>query len=216
MYNSKQKMLVECSIGEIVDKLTILDIKCEKIKDYRLHDCIKEKEMLENALADHLNPVCQYYRQVLRWINLQIWEDQDVFRTLPDDSLQYGKLAKKIIDDNDARFRVKRMINNYCASALKEQKSYTEQTCVLMGFTQPELTRSQIAWIRYNSTIFDQIIIDCSADQHAKFSSYFQDTKTILIDCVDKALIANGAVKFFMYPETFDQNVYFFATENTG
>ena len=67
------------SLGEALDKLTILDIKREKIKDDRLKDVEHEYNLLYEKLKEHIN-TNNYYYSILKKINLNIWEMQDDFR----------------------------------------------------------------------------------------------------------------------------------------
>ena len=67
------------SLGEALDKLTILDIKCEKINDNRLNDVTKEYQILYDKLETYINNF-NYHYNILKQINLDIWEMQDNFR----------------------------------------------------------------------------------------------------------------------------------------
>jgi hypothetical protein len=171
-------MKIECSIGEIVDKITILDIKCERIKDERVKDCIKEREILLDAIKDEIDDVVLFYRKCLKKINLDIWNDQDICRTIIDD-IEYGKLAKKIIRDNDSRFRVKRMINEYKNSNLKEQKSYNLSKCVVACHLGLGDQINIIGAVRYLSTLYDEVVV--FANQSCKIKYMYSDNKNIIV-----------------------------------
>ena len=111
------------SIGEAVDKLTILDIKLEKITDSRKNDVKKEYDML----YVHLEPIIIKYNdlyQTMKRVNLIIWDQMDILRDGNVDEAQYLKKCKECIEYNDIRFRVKNKINYVSKSLLKEQKSY--------------------------------------------------------------------------------------------
>ena len=171
-------MKIECSIGEIIDKITILDIKCERIKDERVQDCIKEREILLDAIKDEIDDVILFYRKCLKKINLDIWNDQDICRNITDD-VEYGKLAKKIIRDNDSRFRVKRIINEYKNSNLKEQKSYNLSKCVVgchLGFGDQI---NIIGAVRYLSTLYDEVVV--LVYQAYKLKYMYSDNKNIIV-----------------------------------
>ena len=150
---------IECSIGEIIDKITILDIKCEELKDEnRLNDCKKEKESLLNNISHLYNKTLEYYRKILRKINKQIWDDQEVLRVEEDD-IKYGKISKKVIIDNDARFRVKKIINTHFNSGLREQKSYVNKGCLVASHLGLGDSINMISAVRYLSTLYDKIIV---------------------------------------------------------
>ena len=67
-------MKVDCSLGEIVDKLTILDIKCERIKDERLNDCKNEQNILFETVKNEMDDTLEYYRYILKKININTME----------------------------------------------------------------------------------------------------------------------------------------------
>ena len=92
------------SLGEALDKLTILDIKREKIKDDRLKDVEYEYNLLYEKLKEHIN-TNNYYYSILKKINLNIWEMQDDFRY---NNKNKNHLCLAIIEENDRRFRIKK------------------------------------------------------------------------------------------------------------
>ena len=97
------------SLGEALDKLTILDIKREKIKDDRLKDVEYEYNLLYEKLKEHIN-TNNYYYSILKKINLNIWEMQDDFRY---NNKNKNHLCLAIIEENDRRFRIKKKKNNW-------------------------------------------------------------------------------------------------------
>lgn len=115
------------SIGEGVDKLTILDIKQTFIKDEnKLLEVRKEYNTLIKSLEYYIEK-CKRHYLLLKHINLTIWNLEDEIRTqLSDD--RCSKVAKSIVYENDSRFRVKDKINKFCSSELKEQKGYLVKT----------------------------------------------------------------------------------------
>jgi hypothetical protein len=134
---------INCSIGEIIDKITILDIKCEEIKDEsKLSDCKKERDSLLNNINHIYSFTIDYYRKILKKINKQIWDDQEL-----------------IIKDNDSRFKVKKIINTYFNSELKEQKSYIEKTCVIISHLGLGDSINISPCVRYLSTIYDKLYV---------------------------------------------------------
>lgn len=116
------------SIGEAIDKLTILEIKLEKIKNEgKRHEIIKEYECLQIELKSYLEKCPVHYRQLLK-INQSLWNLEDVIRT--DLSIEEcASVAKQIIYENDSRFRTKDKINNLLSSELREQKAYLFVNC---------------------------------------------------------------------------------------
>jgi hypothetical protein len=118
-------LTLEVSVGEALDKLSILEIKLSKITDHRKNDVQREYD----ALAPTLNAIiekhqCQSVYQRLKKVNLEIWEKQDLLRNLDTDEETKIKFYMGIEEVNDCRFRVKSEINCLANSKLVEQKSY--------------------------------------------------------------------------------------------
>jgi hypothetical protein len=121
-------MKIEVSIGEVVDKITILQIKKEKISDSaKLVHIEKELKILSETLMSSNIPVPQELIDKLKDINLQLWDAEDIIRDSENkknfDS-EFVKCARLDASLNDKRFLVKNEINNVCESNIKEQKSY--------------------------------------------------------------------------------------------
>ena len=121
-------MKVEVAIGEIFDKITILDIKLERISDEsRLVYVQGEKNVLEEALIMEGVEIDSELYQELRDINMKIWDTEAGFREkeakqeFDDEFVQFARLNAKY---NDERFLVKKRINEHYDSPVREQKSY--------------------------------------------------------------------------------------------
>jgi hypothetical protein len=111
------------SIGEALDKLTILDIKLEFIKDNRRNLVQIEYDALYEKLQFYVDNNNEYYK-LLKQVNLDIWYMMDILRdsNITDD--KYIIQCKECIEANDMRFRIKNKINISSNSLLKEQKGY--------------------------------------------------------------------------------------------
>ena len=122
-------MKIEVSNGEIVDKLTIVEIKSERIKDLRkLENLHKEFEVLNIAVASIIDKKHPLYIELLD-INNQLWDIEDHIRDLErakDFSDDFIQTARSIYYINDRRSDVKRRINELTGSNLTEEKSYEE------------------------------------------------------------------------------------------
>lgn len=121
-------MEIKVSIGEIIDKLTILSIKKEKIIDsVKLKNIEKEFTYLSDVV-EQLN-VEQVDISELLQVNLQLWEIEDDIRekernkTFDSDFIE---LARKVYITNDLRASIKRKINEKYFSNFTEEKSYSE------------------------------------------------------------------------------------------
>ena len=181
------------SIGEAIDKLTILDIKCQMIKDSRREDCIKEFDMLFDELKEVLIDNLYYYN-TLKYINLKIWKDQDIIRDITDNDL-IGKLANKILKDNDARFRIKKIINDSCNSVLKEQKGYAKTRAVFLSHMGMGDLINLNGSIRYVSIMYDEVILFTPSQYEDNIKQMFNDLTNIKYMIVNKDYLYTNLTK---------------------
>ena len=117
-------LLLPVSVGEALDKLSILDIKLDNIKDSRRDNVKVEYEMLYEKLECYVKQSKKYY-DMLKKTNSYIWNLMDLLRdgqNIEDE--KYINLCKDTIISNDVRFRIKNKINILSNSLLKEQKGY--------------------------------------------------------------------------------------------
>lgn len=123
-------MMIEVSIGEIIDKYTILDIKSEKIKDEnKLINIIKEKNILSIFLSKN-NYLILFKNEIdeLKNINKKLWDIEDRIRIKESKSEfddEFIELARSVYITNDMRFSVKNEINKLSNSNIREEKSYS-------------------------------------------------------------------------------------------
>lgn len=123
-------MLIECpvSLGELVDKITILEIKTERIEDpERVALAQKELNDLSSKLESlDLEGISEFTAE-LKGINEKLWVIEDDIR-LKEKALDFGAefidLARSVYVTNDLRFKVKNSINMRYNSGIKEVKSY--------------------------------------------------------------------------------------------
>lgn len=109
---------MEVSIGEALDKYSILEIKEKYIASpEKLFHVRKEKETIYPVISSYLEQ-CPLLYSLLEKVNTKIW-------FLVDDTRDKDVSYRTIMKENDARFRVKRKINDICNSNLKEQKNFT-------------------------------------------------------------------------------------------
>lgn len=117
-------LLLPVSIGEALDKLSILDIKLDNIKDSRRDNVKIEYDMLYEKLEPYIKESKKYY-DILKKTNYYIWNLMDLLRDGENvEDEKYTKLCKDTIIANDMRFRIKNKINIITNSLLKEQKGY--------------------------------------------------------------------------------------------
>lgn len=148
---------LEVSLGEAIDKLTILDIKMKKIVDKRKINIEKEYNYLYSKLYDYVLKY-NYYYKILEKINLNIWELQDEIRILNNKTMFY-KLCEDIINLNDARYNVKKKINTLTDSKYKEEKGYNYRYLNIHLLCELDLINIINGAIHYYSFFYDYINI---------------------------------------------------------
>ena len=121
-------MKVEVAIGEIFDKITILDIKLARIQDNeRLMYVRGERETLDMALINEGILIDSELYEELKDINTKIWDTEAGFREkeakkeFDNEFIEFARLNAKY---NDERFLVKKRINEHYQCEIREQKSY--------------------------------------------------------------------------------------------
>ncbi len=122
-------MKIEVSHGEIVDKLTIIEIKLKNIKDEsKLANLRLEYDVLDQAVQSIISKDHQLYQELLR-INMKLWDIEDRIRELEkskDFGAEFIEVARAVYFTNDLRSEVKRKINKMTNSSLIEEKSYED------------------------------------------------------------------------------------------
>ena len=125
------KILVEVSIGELLDKISILEIKKEKIKDIKKLKFINDeynvlKEQLDKNVKS--NEKLEKLFQSLKEINARLWvieDDKRMCEKNSDFGDKFIKLSRDVHILNDDRAKIKLEINNHTGSKIKEIKEYT-------------------------------------------------------------------------------------------
>ena len=125
------KIIVEVSIGELLDKISILEIKQEKIKDpEKLKFINNEHSILKDQLEKNIksdDKLNNLYKS-LKEINAKLWFIEDDKRKCEKDKdfgEKFIKLSRDVHFLNDDRAKIKLEINNHTGSAIKEIKEYT-------------------------------------------------------------------------------------------
>ena len=125
------KILVEVSVGELLDKISILEIKKEKIKDsMKLKFITDEHSILKGQLDQNVksdNKLNKLF-QSLKEINAKLWVIEDDKRLCEKDknfTENFIKLSRDVHFLNDDRAKIKLEINNHTGSKIKEMKEYT-------------------------------------------------------------------------------------------
>ena len=125
------KIIVEVSVGELLDKISILEIKKEKIKDAeKLKFINNEHSILKNKLDENIksDEKLNNLYQSLKEINSKLWVIEDDKRQCEkekDFGEKFIKLSRDVHFLNDDRAKIKLEINNHTGSTIKEIKEYT-------------------------------------------------------------------------------------------
>ena len=125
------KILVEVSIGELLDKISILEIKKEKIKDdAKLNFINNEYNLLKDQMTKNVksDEKLEKLFQSLKEINSKLWvieDDKRMCEKNSDFGEKFVKLSRDVHFLNDDRAKIKLEINNVTGSKIKEIKEYT-------------------------------------------------------------------------------------------
>ena len=132
MTNKSKKILSEISAGELLDKISILEIKIDKIKNKNnLLEVQKEYKSLKKTsdsnieFSDRINQLSKEIKEV----NLQLWVIEDKIR-ICEKNKDFGKnfveLARSVYSTNDKRSKIKSKINEIVGSNIREIKEYVD------------------------------------------------------------------------------------------
>ena len=130
MTNKSKRVLSEISPGELLDKISILEIKLEKVKDKdrqkrikNEHDILKKVQNSSIKMSDKIKDL---YRSVSN-VNIKLWDIEDKLR-ICEKNKDFGKnfieLARAVYFNNAKRSKIKSDINKICGSNIREVKQY--------------------------------------------------------------------------------------------
>ena len=130
MINKSKKILSEISAGELLDKISILEIKLRKIKDKSGQEEIKKEYniliKIQNSSIKLTDKIEDLFNEIKK-VNLNLWEIEDKLR-ICEKKKDFGKdfieLARGVYLNNDKRAKIKSEINKKLGSNIKEIKQY--------------------------------------------------------------------------------------------
>lgn len=175
------ELLINTSISDGIDRLTILNIKKNKIKDEKkISEVNKERNLLLEKLNPYMKGVIIYYYKILEKINKHIWEILD--KAKYENINEKDELAcyREQEDYNERRFRVKRMIDNNISSSIKEQKGYKNKKCAVLTHLGLGDHIYHGGMIRYLATIYDEIQLVCLESNYENLKLLFFDILNII------------------------------------
>jgi len=171
MYKHNELIFLPVSLGEAIDKITILDIKLDKIKDDRRLYVKREFDLLYEKLDKYIVKY-NYLYETMKKVNIIIWDMMDILRDGEIEGTEYSKICKKSIEYNDIRFRIKNKINYISNSYLDEQKGYKKNRILIKINNEINEIKEFIQPIKYYSFIYDEIIIFSNNNDLKKEFSY--------------------------------------------
>lgn len=190
------------SIGEALDKLTILDIKLDRIQDSRRDNVKIEYDILYEKLKEQIDKNQKYYN-MLKKTNSYIWDLMDLLRDGKNIcDVEYTKLCKDTIIANDVRFRIKNKINILSNSHIKEQKGY-KSIKILIDLTSYTGNHDLlIKPLYYYSILYDELHIKSSDPILINFiTDEFNNT----INIIDEI---NADIEYLKTFVIYDSNIY--------
>ena len=117
------------SVGELVDKITILEIKKIKFKEGKLKNILSELKILKKILNSYDFKIDKIFFKKLKKVNQKLWDIEDSIRikemekAFDDDFVQ---LARSVYFENDKRYLSKKEINDNYKSGIVEEKDYSD------------------------------------------------------------------------------------------
>ena len=132
MTDKSARVLSEISPGELLDKISILEIKLEKIKDKNSQEEIKKEykilKQIQNSSIKYEDRIKNLINSI-KEVNIKLWDAEDKLR-ICEKNKDFGKsfieLAREIYFNNDKRSKIKSEINKILGSNIKEVKQYVK------------------------------------------------------------------------------------------
>ena len=125
--NNLSSILAPVSLGELIDKITILEIKQVNMTGIKLKNVDKELKLLKNLIQDKNLKIDIELINKLKEVNKNLWKIEDRIRIKERDQefdTEFIELARKVYKENDKRSYIKKEINLQYHSDLVEEKSY--------------------------------------------------------------------------------------------
>lgn len=150
-------MKIEVSIGEAIDKLSILELKLKKINN---EDKKKEIEKEIKVLDECYTYIKKYeiLYKLLIYVNESIWDMTDTIKSISVTDSKFPLISNQIFESNQKRFRIKNWFNLLANSNIKEQKSYSLSNCNIL-IKDIEIFKQKIINIYLISLEYDSITI---------------------------------------------------------
>lgn len=166
---------MKISMGEALDKLSILEIKNKKISNKnKLLEIQKEKEEIEKKLNNYIKD-CNYLYNCLIFINEQIWDELDIIQNDKNNLEIYKKMWAK----NEQRYNIKKEIDNIYNSEFKEQKNLKEKKAFICHHLGLGDMLEMSGAVRYLAFYYDEITLVCKKNYESNVRFMYKDLKNI-------------------------------------
>jgi hypothetical protein len=124
------QLMIPVAVGELFDKISILEIKSERISNKeKLEHINSELHLLQEIVRENnVNLPAELYAEI-KSVNERLWDTEDLIREKEEHESfddEFVRLARADAIFNDKRFLVKKRINEFCGSVVVEQKSYKD------------------------------------------------------------------------------------------
>jgi len=205
------KNFIEVSIGEIIDKYSILELKNKYITDEnKLYEIKKEMNILEEKVSKIKTT---YFYKLLLHINEQIWLDTDNIKKINVKSSEnykdlYIELSNKIFENNQKRFRLKNYFNIMESSNIKECKSYLDNKCFIIINNEDEIY-DKIPEINYLCISYDVIYFKNNYENI--ISKLFKNPNILFTDDINSDIAINYDLSSYKINDHI-RNIYDFDT----
>ena len=172
-------LLVPSSYGEALDRLTILQLKLDNIKDSRRQDVEREFNALKALVLPYLEQDPFHYDKLLE-VNRIMWKIQDDLHTKLDKETEY-KTMLQINIENERRFRIKRTLNDVLGSVHKEQKGYARRRCFVLSHLGMGDHLFMNGAIRYLASLYDEVTVVCKMQYEQNLKDLFSDEPAVTL-----------------------------------
>ncbi len=205
-------VFLEVSVGEALDKLSILQIKKEFINDQRLNNVIKEYNYLYQQLNEFIEKY-QYFYNILYKVNKDIWILQDNIRLKNYDQSNHLNVLEDILNLNDSRFNIKKKLNELTSSNFKEQKGYKIRK--LFFLTDPNNIILLQSAVRYFAFLYDEVFLFIDYENYNNSKNLFKDDPFIHLIIIDfSENIENTLSQFVQNDDIISSGSYYQIIQN--
>uniref|UniRef100_A0A6C0DLG0 Uncharacterized protein n=1 Tax=viral metagenome TaxID=1070528 RepID=A0A6C0DLG0_9ZZZZ len=202
-------MKIEVSVGEAIDKLSILELKLIKIPDENKKREIQKEINVLNECQEYKQKYDFYYN-LLMYVNERIWDMTDVIKSINIEDPNFASISNNIFEFNQKRFRIKNWFNLLCESNIKEQKSYASNCCNIVVENENtffnKLPEINYLSLEYDVITFESPITNIIQDflkiptiiYETEIKEHFYD-KTIVVNLTDFVIPNNEKTEIYSF-----------------